>query len=161
MSELTAEDLESMDNADVDWVETVRALQAENKRLTADLTSARADADAWRRSTKAVQAERDAAVAQAQASAEEARVLRGAARPFADGLMDDGRYQRGASGFFFEVASPEEAQALKAALATPQSAYAKLAEARKEVVEAERAAVARKNAAWAALADAETGVDAQ
>lgn len=40
MSELTAEDLESMDNADVDWVETVRALQAENKRLTAERDAA-------------------------------------------------------------------------------------------------------------------------
>ena len=54
--------------------------------------------------------------------------------------MDDGRYQSGASGFFFEVASPEEAQALKAALATPQSAYAKLAAAKDEVIAAGRAA---------------------
>ena len=156
-------------------------LIAEIRRLTADLASAHADADAWRRSTRAVEAERDAAVAraetglrredalaaeivaltdarehmqaerdaavaqaqaavaQAQASAEEARVLRGAARPFADGLMDDGRYQSGASGFFFEVASPEEAQALKAALATSPTAHAKLAKARAEVIEAERA----------------------
>ena len=44
MSELTAEDLESMDNADVDWVETVRALQAENKRLTAERDAAAQEA---------------------------------------------------------------------------------------------------------------------
>lgn len=37
-------------------------LIAEIRRLTADLASAHADADAWRRSTRAVEAERDAAV---------------------------------------------------------------------------------------------------
>ena len=78
MSDLTAEDLESMDDADVDWVETVRALQAENKRLTAERDAALATTPTAHAKLAAARAEyiaADRALQAAQSRTESIAVL--------------------------------------------------------------------------------------
>lgn len=141
------------------------ALIAEIRRLTADLASAHADADAWRRSTRAVQAERDAAVAQAHASGQAEATLRGAL-----GHIMQHLYGGIPLATYEDVARwparmiIEEADA---ALLTPPTSHAKLATARAEYIAADRmpgglpdsqewrAKFDRLEAAKAALAEAE------
>ena len=80
-------------------------------------------------------AERDAAVAQAQASSEEARALRRAAAALIT-AADDVLREHGPEAYMWRLSV--HAARLDAALATPPTAYAKLAEARTAYIAADR-----------------------